>query len=148
MQAIIFIGIQATGKSSFFKEQFFNSHVRINLDVLKTRNRERVWLESCFKTKQKFVVDNTNPSKTDRENYITQAKSAGFEVVGYYFESRIKAALARNATRTGKALVPEKGVLGCYSKLEKPSYQEGFDKLYFVRIVDHGFEITEWTDEV
>ncbi|MBN1315005.1 MAG: hypothetical protein JXA42_06040 [Anaerolineales bacterium] len=38
MQAVIFIGIQATGKSTFFKERFFNTHVRISLDLLKTRN--------------------------------------------------------------------------------------------------------------
>jgi len=29
MQVIIFIGIQATGKSIFYKENFFDTHVRI-----------------------------------------------------------------------------------------------------------------------
>jgi predicted kinase len=31
MQAVIFIGIQATGKSTFFKEMFFTTHIRINI---------------------------------------------------------------------------------------------------------------------
>jgi len=35
MEAIIFIGIQATGKSTFFQQRFFATHVRINLDMLK-----------------------------------------------------------------------------------------------------------------
>lgn len=148
MQAIIFIGIQATGKSSFYKEHFFHSHARINLDMLKTRNRERVWLESCFKTRQRFVVDNTNPTKAVREGYISQAKAAKFEVIGYYFESKIKEALIRNAQREGKANIPEKGVLACYSQLEQPSYEEGFDKLYFVQLVDGKFQINEWKHEV
>ena len=34
MEAIIFTGIQATGKSTFYKQNFFNSHVRISLDLL------------------------------------------------------------------------------------------------------------------
>jgi predicted kinase len=36
MEAIILIGIQASGKSTFFQQQFFATHVRINLDSLKT----------------------------------------------------------------------------------------------------------------
>jgi hypothetical protein len=32
MEAVIFIGIQGTGKSSFYLEQFFHTHVRINSD--------------------------------------------------------------------------------------------------------------------
>ncbi|MGB0522477.1 MAG: ATP-binding protein [Flammeovirgaceae bacterium] len=146
MQAILFIGIQATGKSTFYKEQFFHSHVRINLDLLKTRNREKVWLESCFKTQQRFVVDNTNPSQADRARYITPAKAANYEVIGYYFESKIKDALQRNSQRTGKALIPERGVLSCFSKLEQPSYAEGFDQLYFVKMVGNQFEVTEFIE--
>jgi len=36
MEAVIFTGIQAVGKSTFYKEHFFTTHVRINLDMLKT----------------------------------------------------------------------------------------------------------------
>ncbi|MEL6944740.1 MAG: ATP-binding protein, partial [Bacteroidota bacterium] len=36
MQAILFIGIQASGKSTFYKERFFNTHVRISMDLLNT----------------------------------------------------------------------------------------------------------------
>ena len=148
MQAIIFMGMQATGKSTFYKENFFQTHARINLDMLKTRNREQVWLASCFSTRQRFVVDNTNPTKADRERYLAPAKAAKFEVIGYYFESKIKDAIARNAQRSGKAKIPERGLLACYGKLEKPSFAEGFDKLYLVRIVDNEFQINEWKDEV
>lgn len=148
MQAVIFIGIQATGKSTFFKENFFQSHVRVNLDMLKTRNREQKFTETCLQLKQRFVSDNTNPSKANRKQLIKQAKIAGFEVIGYYFESRVKDSLIRNAQREGKAKIPEKGILNCYSRLEQPSYHEGFDQLFYVRIVDNSFEISEWKDEI
>jgi predicted kinase len=39
MQLVILIGIQGSGKSSFFKERFVDTHIRINLDMLKTRRR-------------------------------------------------------------------------------------------------------------
>jgi predicted kinase len=32
---ILFIGLQTSGKSSFYKERFFQSHVRIDLNMLK-----------------------------------------------------------------------------------------------------------------
>jgi transcriptional regulator with XRE-family HTH domain len=37
VEAIIFVGIQASGKSTFYRERFFDTHLRINLDMLKTR---------------------------------------------------------------------------------------------------------------
>jgi predicted kinase len=149
MQAIIFIGIQATGKSTFFKEKFFDSHVRISLDVLKTRSREKLFLDACLQSGQKFVVDNTNPTMEDRKRYIAPAKAANFEVVGYYFESKLTDSLQRNRQRLGKQLIPERGVLATYHKLQLPALNEGFDKLYYVQIDASGsFVIMEWADEI
>ena len=42
MEAVILIGIQGSGKSTFYRERFFDTHVRINLDMLKTRQREKL----------------------------------------------------------------------------------------------------------
>jgi len=145
MQAIIFTGIQATGKSTFYKQNFFNTHVHISLDLLRTRNREQIFLQACCQTQQKFVVDNTNPTIEERQRYIKLAHTSKYEVVGYYFESKIKEALERNSTRHGKSLVPEKGILGTYHRLEVPSLAEGFDQLFYVRLTEEGlFEVTPW----
>jgi predicted kinase len=45
MQAIVFIGIQTCGKSTFYHHKFGLTHVRINLDMLKTRHREQRMLD-------------------------------------------------------------------------------------------------------
>src|SRR4051812_8782542 len=37
MEAVILIGIQGSGKSTFYRERFFDTHVRVSLDLLKTR---------------------------------------------------------------------------------------------------------------
>ncbi|MCI0388829.1 MAG: ATP-binding protein [Acidobacteria bacterium] len=149
MEAVIFIGIQATGKSTFFQQRFFETHVRINLDMLKTRNRDRILLAACLEARQPFVIDNTNLTREARAGYISQAKTAGFGVTGFYFKSALQAALECNRQRGGKALIPERGIIGAYRKLELPSFDEDFDQLFYVEIAEDGqFFVKEWSDEV
>ncbi len=57
MEAVIFIGIQGSGKTTFYMQRFFQTHVRLSLDMLKTRRRERFLLECCIRAKQPFVMD-------------------------------------------------------------------------------------------
>ncbi len=149
MQVVILIGIQATGKSTFYKDHFFYTHLRISLDMLKTRHREMEFIKTCLKTKQRFVVDNTNPTVENRKRYIELAKEAGYEVAGYYFESKIQDAIDRNQQREKGHVIPQKGIVGIYNKMQLPSYNEGFDALYYVRIGRNGmFEIDEWMDDL
>ena len=88
MELILLMGIQATGKSNFCRERFFRTHVRLNLDMLRTRRRENLLVEFCLKSKTKFVVDNTNLTSEVRARFIAPAKAAGFQVIGYFFEER------------------------------------------------------------
>src|SRR5262249_25591776 len=149
MEAVIFIGIPATGKSTFFQQRFFSTHIRINLDMLRTRNREQILLRACLEAKQPFVIDNTNITREGRAGYISQAKAARFSVTGYYFRSALEAALQRNRQRSGKALIPEKGVIDMHRKLRLPDFEEGFDRLWYVEIGEENqFVVKEWQDEV
>lgn len=148
MEAVIFIGVQATGKSTFYKERFFRSHVRISLDLLKTRNREDKMVQVCLETQQAFVVDNTNPRIEDRAKYINAAKARKYQVVGYYFQSKLQEVLERNSQRLGKENIPEVGIRGTYNKLRLPSMEEGFDRLYFVEIDNGTFIVKDWNNEV
>src|SRR4028119_1028158 len=107
MEAVIFIGIQGAGKSTFYKQRFVDTHIRINGDMLRTKYREQVLLEACLKAKQAFVVDKTNAALEERARYIQSAKASHFRVVGYYFRSVFEEALQRNDLREGKAKVPQ-----------------------------------------
>ena len=147
MEGVIFVGIQASGKSTFYRERFFDTHLRINLDMLKTRNREQILLRACIEAKQPFVIDNTNPSAEKRARYIRPACSAGFRVLGYYFDVQIKDALTRNKEPTGRHHIPEKGIFGTKKRLRAPEMEEGFDLLYRVRIDEEGrFVVKEWLE--
>lgn len=148
MELVLFIGPQASGKSTFFKERFFDTHVRINLDMLKTRHREKVLLEACLAGKQPCVVDNTNPTVEDRTRYIPAAKAAGFRIIGYYFQSTLQECLARNQSRSGRKAIPIAGVKATHAKIEPPLQKEGFDDLHSVRIGSDGtFIVAGWCDE-
>lgn len=148
-EAVILIGIPASGKSTFFRKKFFDSHVRINLDMLRTRNREKILFEACLKAKQSFVIDNTNVQKVDRERYIKTAKEQGFTIIGYFLRSSLQECLTRNQKREPNKVIPEMGVKGRFAKLEMPSLDEGFDELYFVRIDEDGeFVVEAWKDEI
>lgn len=145
MQAVVFIGIQGTGKSTFFAERFRDTHVRINLDMLKTRNREALLLNACLAGGQPFVVDNTNPAAEDRARYVSAARAAKFDVVGYYFESKISDAMARNEARDSSRRVPRAGVLGAYNRLQLPMLTEGFSALFYVQLSPDGFTVKDWS---
>ncbi|MGL5876668.1 MAG: AAA family ATPase [Xenococcaceae cyanobacterium] len=147
MEAVIFIGLQAAGKSSFYRDRFFSSHIRINLDMLKTRNREKIIFQACLSAKQSFVVDNTNPRLEDRERYIQPAKEKDFKIVGYYFQSRLEDCLRRNSQRSSARSIPEVALFATQKRLVLPSFDEGFDELYYVKIGTHNsFIVEEWQD--
>ncbi len=146
MEAIIFTGLQGSGKSSVYRERFFTTHMRISLDLVRTRNRERRFLASCLETGQRFVIDNTNPTRQERAKYIEAAKEARFRVVGYYFRSKVEECLQRNVERD--EAVPEVAILATAKRLEIPSIEEGFDELFYVRLTKDGFVVEEWNDEI
>jgi len=102
MECIIFVGLPGSGKSSFYKDRFFATHVRISLDLMNTRGRERRLMEACLAAGQRFVVDNTNPTRADRVKYIETAKQARFTVIGYYFDSIVEDCL--RGSRRGRLI--------------------------------------------
>ena len=146
MEAVIFTGLQGSGKSTFFRERFFSTHLRISLDLLRTRNREQRFFTTCLETEQRLVIDNTNPTRDDRAKYISSATEAGFRVVGYYFQSKVEDCLRRNGLRSES--VPDVAILSTAKKLEIPTLDEGFNDLFYVRLKDAGFVVEEWNDEV
>lgn len=149
MQLVLFCGIQATGKSTFYQQRFFHTHVRISMDLLRTRHREQRLLELCLETQQRCVIDNTNPTQAERAVYLAAARAAGFEVVGYFFQSVAADALVRNQQRPPERQIPDKGIRATRNRLELPSRAEGFDQLYFVQVLDNqAFDVTSWQDEI
>lgn len=145
-EMIIFIGIQASGKTTFYHEQLAQ-YAHISLDILHTRNKERIALEEYFALGKSMVIDNTNPTAADREGYISKAKENGYYITGYFFRSCIGDCMERNEKREGKAKVPRTAIAATSNKLEMPCYAEGFDKLYFVHIENGQMIVEDWKEQ-
>jgi predicted kinase len=141
MECIIFVGIQGSGKSAFFKERFADTHIRINLDMLKTRHREAAFFQLCLESGMPCVVDNTNPTSADRAPYIAQAKARRFAVAAYWFDVPVKEALARNHARPEGQKIPVPGVLRTAKILQRPMLSEGFNRMFRVRPAEGKFVV-------
>jgi predicted kinase len=148
MEEIILVGIQGSGKTTFYRQRFADTHVRISLDMVKTRHRERKLIETCLDTRQPFVVDNTNVLAAERAAYITLARAADFRIIGYYFLPNLRRAIKWNTLREKREVIPVPGVIGTFKRLERPTPAEGFDQLYVVDVdSDNRFVVSEWTPE-
>lgn len=144
---IIFMGLQAAGKTTLYRARFASTHILVSKDLLRNNRRpdrrQTNLIRTALETGRSVVVDNTNPSRADREDIIALAREYDTRIVGYFFEAALDDCLRRNATRTGRARVPEVALFSTQKKLERPSLDEGFDALNAVRTLDDGtFEIT------
>lgn len=146
MQLILFIGIQGAGKSTFYQQHFFHSHLRLNKDMLNTNHRLQLLFTACLASKTKTVLDKTNPTIAERADFISAAKAANFEVIAYYFDCPFADALVRNNRREGKAKISEIGVKSIAKKMQRPDFAEGFDKIFTITVQENYFSIEEQFD--
>ena len=147
MELVIFVGLQASGKSTFFRERFAATHEHVSKDLFRNNRdptrRQAQLIEAALGRGVPVVVDNTNPTVEDRRSPIRLGRRFGAKIVGYYFDSTVRQSVGRNRQRTGADQVPDVAVYATAKKLERPSCQEGFDELFRVRMTeDSTFEVT------
>lgn len=153
MEIVVFVGLQASGKSSFYRSRFARSHALVSKDLLRNnRNRERRQRElvaAALARGESVVVDNTNPTAADRAPLVAIARASGARAVCYYFESRVADCLARNAAREGRARVSEIGIFSIAARLAPPSAEEEFDERYYVKFAEQpgAFSVEPWKEE-
>jgi predicted kinase len=70
MELIILMGLQASGKSTFYRTHFAATHEHVSKDLLresKHKNKQQAELiERAFQRQRSVVVDNTNATVQDR----------------------------------------------------------------------------------
>jgi len=145
VELVVFVGLQASGKSTFFRERFAATHEHVSKDRFpnnKNRSRRQAQLiEAALSAGSPVVVDNTNPTLEDRRAIVELGREHGTRIVGYYFESEVRLCVERNRRREGKARVPDVAIFATAKRLVPPSYSEGFDELFRVRMAGDAFEI-------
>jgi predicted kinase len=151
VEVILLVGLQASGKSTFFRHRFRRTHVHISKDNFRSsRNREKrqqFLLREALEDGLSVVIDNTNLDRESRAAIIHVAREFGARVIGYHFRSSVAESLERNARRSGEDRVPEIAIHSAAKRLEAPHRDEGFDELHSVSIVGEGdFEVAAFTD--
>jgi predicted kinase len=136
MELVIFIGLQASGKTTFYCNNFAATHQHISKDLFpnnKNKDRRQTQLIiTALSEGKSVVVDNTNPTTLERQPLIEIGNSHNCKIIGYYFNLPLNLCLERNSQRLGKAKVPEVGIYTTIKKLTRPSYDEGFHYLFEV----------------
>ena len=144
-ELVILVGLQASGKSTFFRERFAATHAHVSKDLFRNnRNRNRrqgELAEAALRSGRPVVVDNTNPTAEDRRPLVELGQRFGATVVGYHFDSGLRDCLARNARREGRARVPDVAIFATAKRLVPPSSEEGFDEIHRVRPDGRVFEV-------
>lgn len=151
MEMVILIGLQGSGKSTFYRQRFAQTHALVSKDLLRNNRhparRQRQLIEEALQAGRSLVVDNTNPAREDRAELVRLGHQHGATVLGYYFNAQVKQCLERNALREGRARVPDVAIFATMKKLVRPSYDEGFDRLYYVQtMADMHFDVSDWKE--
>src|SRR5581483_3605643 len=132
-EAIIFVGLQGSGKTTYFNNHFAATHQHISRDVQKTAEREMTLVRECLRSGRSFVLDDTNATQAVRAVYICEAKAAGFKVVAYFFDTPVRTAIGRNNHRKDKKPIPVPAILRAAKGLQPPSQEEGLDEIRIIK---------------
>ena len=133
LELIIFVGLQAAGKSTYYHAHLAATHVHVSKDLMKNaRDRDVTqarMIDEALAAGRSVVVDNTSPTPAVRAPLIVQGRRHGARVVAYFFETPVREAVARNRGREGQARVPDVAIFVTAKKLVPPSLSEGFDEV-------------------
>jgi predicted kinase len=151
MDLVVLSGLQGAGKSTFFGARFVATHHHVSRDHFPNARdrdrRQRELVTAAARAGRPVVVDNTNARREDRVALVALARALGLRPVLYWFPPDVKASLARNARREGRARVPAVAVLATAKRLLAPDAGEGFVAAYEVRATpEGGFEISARPD--
>lgn len=145
MELVVLVGLQAAGKSSFYRACFADTHTLVSKDLLRNsrsrQTRQMALIEQALQREESVVVDNTNPRIEDRLPLIALGRVFGARIVGYWFAGGLSECLRRNALRQGRARVPDIAIYATARKLEHPLGAEGFDAIFRIRLTEGRFEI-------
>ncbi len=150
-ELVILMGLQASGKSTFYRRHLAGTHVLVSKDLFRN-NRRRTHRQAHLITEalsagRSVAVDNTNATVELRKELIELARTHGATVTGYYLSGKLADCLARNAERTEKDRVPVVALFATVKALVRPSLAEGFDRLFYVTIgTDGEFLVSDWEE--
>ena len=83
-EIVIFVGMPGSGKSSYYNK-YLTDHINIEQDKLITRQKVLKQLNISLKTGDSIVINATNPSQEDREEFYKKALEHNYKITVLYF---------------------------------------------------------------
>lgn len=151
-EVAILIGLQAAGKTTFYRQLLAGTHEHVSKDAWPNARRPQVrqmrLIHAALDAGRDVAVDNTNPSAHEWQPIIAAARDRGARVVGYWFPPDVALFHTRNAAREGKTRVPDVGFYATLGRLRRPGPADGFDELFAVRADGRGgFDVRPLDEE-
>ncbi|WP_165985273.1 AAA family ATPase [Streptomyces sp. YIM 98790] len=141
-ELVVFVGLQAAGKSTFYRQAFSGSHTLVSKDLFRRarhrQERQMRLVGQALAEGRSVVVDNTNPAPEEWRPLIAAARAHGARAVAYWFPPDVTGSLRRNARRQGRERVPDVGVFATLRRLRMPRTGDGFDAVHEVRLDGRG----------
>ncbi|QQQ78256.1 AAA family ATPase [Saccharothrix sp. 6-C] len=150
-EVAILIGLQASGKTTFYRTSLAGTHAHVSKDAFPNARRRQArqlrLIREALDAGFKVAVDNTNPSAEEWAPLIAAGRERGARIVGYWFPPDLTASMARNAARDDKTRVPDVGLYATVKRLRRPRPADGFDELSVVRFDGRGgFDVRPWEE--
>ncbi|GAA1560489.1 hypothetical protein GCM10009678_49230 [Actinomadura kijaniata] len=144
----VLIGLQASGKTTFYRRRLAASHVHVSKDAFPRSARRRQarqlrLVDEALAAGRDVAVDNTNPSPEEWRPLVELGRRHGARITAYWFPPDVPSSLTRNAARPPGERVPEVGLYATLKRLRRPRPGDGFDALWSVEHDgEGGFTVT------
>lgn len=136
LEMVVMTGPPASGKSTFSKKYFLPyGYVHINRDTLKTQDKCLKEAETALKAGKSVVVDNTNPTKKSRADFISLAKKyKAKQLRCFLMKTPIELChhlnyVRQNQTEGKVRRIPDVGYHTYNKHFEEPEKSEGFSEI-------------------
>lgn len=138
----ILVGVQGSGKSTFYRHVLAPNHVLVSKDLLRNNRRrarrQSQLVEAYLAARTSVALDNTNATREIRRSLIELGRKWGALTVAYWLDATLSDCLRRNSHRDGNALVPDGIIVMTSRLLQPPDREEGFDLVHAVKINSDG----------
>lgn len=146
-EMIILVGKPASGKT-YFTHKYYSSYIHINMDTLKTKNKCIKTTIYAIKNLKNVIIDNTNPTKLSRKQYIDLAKKFNYHIKIYIFDFSLKLCKHLNNYRVSQDYkkIPNVVYNVFNKKYQEPTDDEGeiiklYPPLELKNIMNYRFDI-------